>query len=279
MSDKKAVRQTKIFLDSSDPAETALAINYLGFLDGQTTNPTLVSKNPLIKACLANKKITPEELLMLYQQIIQKVAQLIPNGSISIEVHADSTTTAEKMLEQARLMNNWTPNPHIKFPITKEGIGAAKHWLDEGGMVNMTLCFTQEQAAAVYTATRGAKRGQVFLSPFIGRLDDQGECGLDLLENILQMYKQGDGHVEVLTASIRNINHLDRAVKLGSDIITAPLQVLKEWAIATETLKLQPIHHKPLDLNLPWSSFMIDHNSTTNGLKRFADDWNHIIYG
>ncbi len=93
----------------------------------------------------------------------------------------------------------------------------------------MTLCFSQAQAAAVYAATRGAKKGEVFVSPFIGRLDDRGENGMDLIANILKMYGKGDGHVEVLTASVRTLDHLLCAIKLGSDIITAPLAVLKEW--------------------------------------------------
>ncbi len=116
-----------------------------------------------------------------------------------------------------------------KVPTSKEGLKAAEQAVREGLRVNMTLCFTQEQAAAVYAATRGAKKGQVFVSPFIGRLDDRGENGMDLIANIIKMYRQGDGHVEVLTASVRSIDHHFYALELGSDIITVPLAILKEW--------------------------------------------------
>jgi len=103
----------------------------------------------------------------------------------------------------------------------------------------MTLVFSQEQAAAVYAATIGAKRGQVYLSPFIGRLDDRGEQGMDLIANIIKMYGAGDGHVEVLTASVRSLEHFTRAIELGSDIITSPFKVLKEWADARMPLQSQ----------------------------------------
>lgn len=93
----------------------------------------------------------------------------------------------------------------------------------------MTLCFSQEQAAAVYAATHGAKKGQVFVSPFIGRVDDRGENGMDLIKNILKMYEKGDRHVEVLTASLRNLNHLLYSIKVGSDIVTSPFKILKGW--------------------------------------------------
>ncbi len=98
-------------------------------------------------------------------------------------------------------MFSWIPNAHVKFPTSREGLEAAGRAVKEGLRVNMTLCFTQEQAAAVYSATAGAKKGDVFISPFIGRLDDRGENGMDLIENIQKMYGTGDGHVEVLTAS------------------------------------------------------------------------------
>src|SRR5208337_2698352 len=121
---------------------------------------------------------------------------------------ADSATKAEAMLEQGREMFGWIPNGHIKFPTSAEGLKAASLALKEGLRVNMTLCFSQAQAAAVYAATRGARKGDVFVSPFIGRLDDRGENGMDLIAHIIRMYGKGDGHVEVLTASVRKIDHL-----------------------------------------------------------------------
>src|SRR3989339_217562 len=113
--------KTRIFLDSGDPQETKQVLSALGFLDGQTTNPSLIAKN------------------------------------------------------------TWIPNAHIKFPITASGLEAAHILTSEGMRVNMTLCFSQQQAAAVYVATRGVKKGDVFLSPFIGRLDDQGENGMNMI--------------------------------------------------------------------------------------------------
>ena len=154
---------------------------------------------------------------------------MIPEGSVSVEVYADAATKAEAMLEQGREMFTWIPNAHIKFPTTAEGLKAASAALKEGLRVNMTLCFSQSQAAAVYAATRGARKGDVFVSPFIGRLDDRGENGMDLIADILRMYGEGDGHVEVLTASVRNVDHLLCAVSLGSDILTSPFSILKKW--------------------------------------------------
>ena len=88
-------------------------------------------------------------------------------------------------------MFGWIPNAHVKFPTSAEGLKAAEKAIGLGLRVNMTLCFSQAQAAAVYAATRGARKGQVFVSPFIGRLDDRGENGMDLIANILRMYAKG----------------------------------------------------------------------------------------
>ena len=197
--------KTRIFLDGGDPVETREIRQLLGFIDGQTTNPTLVSKNPVALARIgAGEKFTERELLEFYHVVVNSIGGLIPDGSISIEVFADAGTSSESMLRQAHEMFTWIPNAHIKFPTSREGLMAAQKAVQEGLRVNMTLCFSQEQAAAVYAATRGAKKGQVFVSPFIGRLDDIGENGMDLISNILAVYKQGDGHVEVLTASVRH---------------------------------------------------------------------------
>ena len=165
---------TKIFLDSGDPAETKKSKEILGFLDGQTTNPTLIPKNPKIQERIAKKDyLSRDEIYEEYKKIARKISSTIPNGSISIEVYADQTTTEEDMLAQARKMFSWIPGAHIKFPILPEGLKAAKRAVEEGIRVNMTLCFTQEQAAAVYEATMETKE-KVYVSPFVGRLDDIG---------------------------------------------------------------------------------------------------------
>lgn len=279
--------KTKIFLDGGDPKETKELIDVLGFLDGQTTNPTLVSKNPEAQRRLeSGEKFTSEEIMDFYKDVVSEISAIIPNGSVSIEVYADENTTTEHMLEQALKMNEWIPNAHIKFPTTKAGLAAASECVKQGINVNMTLVFSQEQAAAVYAATNGAHKGQVFVSPFIGRLDDRGENGMDLIKNIIEMYKKGDGHVEVLTASVRNMDHYEAALSLGSDIITGPLKLIKEWdeggmkvpktySYAPEGLKR--IEYKELDLGQDWESFDIQHESTDAGIKKFAADWNALI--
>src|SRR5208282_4414248 len=222
--------RSRIFLDGGDPEEAVEVISLLGFLDGQTTNPTLISKNPQAKERLARgSKFTQDEIFDFYRNVVKTISALIPAGSVSVEVYADAATTADKMLLMGKEMFSWIPNAHIKFPSSKEGLKAAERAVKEGLRVNMTLCFTQEQAAAVYAATRGASPGQVFVSPFIGRLDDRGENGMDLIKSILHMFKTGDGHVQVLTASVRTMDHFLCALALESDIVTAPYSLLKAW--------------------------------------------------
>jgi len=281
--------KTKIFLDGGDPRETREIIALLGFLDGQTTNPTLIAKSPDAKKRLAEgKKFTEEETTAFYRGIVHELSGLIPDGSISIEVYADRCcTSSDAMLKQGREMFSWIKNAHIKYPTTAEGLAAAEQSVREEMRVNMTLCFTEEQAAAVYAATRGAKAGGVFVSPFVGRLDDIGENGMDLIENILRLYRAGDGHAEVLSASVRNMQHFMRALELGSDIITAPFSILKEWgekempipgkdfSYAPEGLRAIP--YRDLDLSLDWKTFPIAHPLTDKGIDRFSEDWNALI--
>lgn len=279
--------KTKIFLDGGDPEETKLLIKELGFLDGQTTNPTLVSKNPnAIKRLESGEKFTSEEIMDFYKHVVSEISRIIPNGSVSIEVYADENTTESEMMDQALKMNEWIPNAHIKFPTTHAGLAAAEECIKRGINVNMTLVFSQEQAAAVYAATRGAIKGQVFVSPFIGRLDDQGLNGMDLIKNIVEMYKSGDGHVEVLTASVRNLDHFNAALSLGSDIITSPSKLIKEWKTKGAKVSkeysynakdLKPIEYQDLDLEKNWQEFDIKHELTDAGIEKFAADWNALI--
>jgi len=287
MSKPKNIK-TRIFLDGADPEETRKVISLLGFLDGQTTNPTLISKNPEAKERLERgEKFSEKQILDFYRQVVQEISGLLPKGSISIEVYADHSTIAEQMLRQARDMFSWIPNAHVKFPSAREGLKASQQALKEKMRVNMTLCFSQEQAAAVYAATLGARKGGVFVSPFIGRLDDRGENGMDLISNILQMYRKGDGHVEVLTASVRKLDHILCAIKLGSDIITAPFHVLKEWGEKQLPLpredysydpgQLPPIPYQEIDLGKSWQDYDIHHALTDNGMERFSADWNALI--
>jgi len=273
---------TRIFLDSGDPAETRRVLAADITLDGQTTNPSLIAKSPIIaerkkRGALFGK----EELLDFYRTIVKEISALLPDGSVSVEVYADRNTAAEDMLTQARECNAWIPNAHIKLPVTEQGLIAAQLALSENLRVNLTLAFTQEQAAAVYAATSGAKKGDVFLSPFIGRLDDIGLNGIDLIRAIHALYATGDGHVEVLAASIRSKRHYRESINLGADIITAPAKILLALDNAppadVDTAPLKPIPHATLNLKEDWRTFDITHELTDKGLDRFVADWNALL--
>lgn len=274
-----------IFIDGGDPEETHKAKRLMGYIDGQTTNPSLVAKNPAIaKRLVQGNKFTEEELLTEYKKIVQEVAK-VTSGPTSIEVYADSTTKAQAMIKQAREMATWIPNAYIKLPIIEEGLKAAQTLCHEIKL-NLTLCFTQEQAAAVYSATLGSAY-PVFVSPFVGRLDDYGENGMDLVANIISMFKEGDGHVRVLTASVRNKNHLLYALMLKSYAITIPFKVFKDWAVdgfeiptlafVYDQPELKDIPYKQINLDEPWQSYSIKHPLTDRGLQKFADDWNKLL--
>lgn len=286
--------RSRIFVDGGDPDESKRVKDALGYLDGQTTNPSLISKNPHIRERIeAGEKLSEAELLDEYRKIVQQVSKLTPDGSVSIEVYADKGTPAETMLAQGREMAGWIPNAHVKFPTTTAGLTAAEQAVADGIRVNLTLCFSQAQAAAVYAATRGAKKGQVFVSPFVGRLDDRGENGMDVVKDIIEMYRAGDGHVEVLTASVRNLEHLRYALALGSDIITSPAKILLEWADGGAAVPgkdygyepvpgpdgdpLKPIPYQNLDLDADWRSFDIRHELTDAGIEKFSADWNALL--
>jgi transaldolase len=174
---------TKILVDGGNPEETTRIKNLLGFLDGQTTNPTLVAKNPEVQQRIASgRKLTLEEHKDEYRHIVRKISPLVGSAGVSIEVFADFDTTAEDMLAQGKEMFSWIPNAYIKYPCVHEGLRAAQISVEAGIRVNMTLmtlCFSQEQAAAVYAATKGS-REPVYVSPFVGRLDDRGENGMEL---------------------------------------------------------------------------------------------------
>ena len=203
---------------------------------------------------------------------------------VSIEVFADLNTSAEEMLAQGEEMFTWIPNAYIKYPCTQEGVKAAEMSVRRQIRVNMTLCFSQEQAAAVYAATKGSKE-PVYVSPFVGRLDDRGENGIDLVKNIKKMYRNGDGHVHVLAASIRHLEHLLASFALDVELVTVPAKVLEKWtdsnfpmpdqdftykAVGATGQPLKPIPYKELDLNLLWQSFDITHELTTKGIQRFV---------
>lgn len=279
--------KTKIFLDGGDPKETREIIKLLGFLDGQTTNPTLIAKSPEAQARLkAGNKFTREEIQDFYRTVVGEISASIPDGSVSVEVYADKNTLADEMFAQGKEMFSWIPNAHVKYPTLPAGLEAAERSVKSGMRVNMTLVFSEEQAVAVYAATRGAKKGDVFVSPFVGRLDDKGENGMELIKNIQTAYEGGDGHVEILTASVRSMEHFLYALYLGSDIITAPYKILKEWSergmpTPDESFvyapALKPIAYKEMDLSKDWRDYDITHELTDKGVEKFAEDWNALL--
>ena len=167
--------KTKILVDGGDPGETARIKELLGFLDGPTTNPSLVAKNPQIqKRIEGGRALSKQEANESYREIVRRISPLVGDACVSIEVFADLNTPAEHMIAEGQEMFFWIPNAYTKFPCTHEGLGAAEASVREGIRLNMTLCFSQEQATAVYGATRGT-REPAYVSPLVGRLDDRGE--------------------------------------------------------------------------------------------------------
>jgi len=279
---------TKIFLDSGSAEGTREILKLIGFLDGQTTNPTYFAKSPEVQKRLEEKgKFTKQDLLDKYKDTVRKISEMIPDGSVSIEVYADKNTKAEEMLVQAKEMYKWIPNAHIKFPTIPEGLKAAHEAVVLGIRVNMTIVFQQEQAAAVYAATKGAAPGQVFVSPFIGRHYDNGDDGIEFVKNIIHMYKQGDGHVEVLAASLRSLHQFYVCVHMGVDIITAGKKWIEAWhedglKVPSDTFQYKPenlksIPYQELSLNKPFDTYDLDHPLAASALDQFADDWNNLI--
>lgn len=283
---------TKILLDGGDPDETAHIRNLLGFLDGQTTNPTLVAKNPEVRQRIASgHKLSSSEQKDEYKKIVQRISPLVDSAGVSIEVFANFDTTAEQMVAQGEQMFTWIPNAYIKYPCIAEGLKAAKMSIERGIRVNMTLCFSQSQAAAVYAATLGSK-DPVYVSPFVGRLEDRGENGMDLVASIKKMYEQGDGHVLVLAASLRRPDHLLSSFSLRAELATAPGKILEEWAgtnfrIPNESFRyeavdakgkvLRPIPYEKIELNSPWESFNIKHELTEQGIRKFVEDYKSTL--
>ena len=222
---------------------------------------------------------------------MQQISPLVGEAGVSIEVFADFETTAEQMLVQAEEMYTWIPNAYIKYPCLREGLRAAKLSVERSMRVNMTLCFSQDQAAAVYSATKGSYE-PVYVSPFVGRLDDRGEDGMELVRNIKTMYQRGDGHVHVLTASLRRLDHLLYAVALGSELVTSPAKLLEQWAaekfrlpdagfhydpVDAKGRQLKSIPYKELDLSATWESFDLKHQLTNKGIEKFVADYKSTL--
>lgn len=283
---------TKILVDGGDPEETQRVKTLLGFLDGQTTNPTLVAKNPDVQRRIASgRKLSREEHKQEYKEIVRRISPLVGSAGVSIEVFADFDTTAEQMLAQGEEMYSWIPNAYVKYPCIREGLRAAKMSVERNMRVNMTLCFSQSQAAAVYAATKGS-REPVYVSPFVGRLDDRGDDGMQVVRNIKKMYKQGDGHVHTLVASLRRLDHLLCAFALEAELATAPAKILEQWAtdgfplpdpnyqyepVDAKGKTLRPIPYEDLNLNASWESLDLKHELTDKGIEKFVADYKSTL--
>ena len=197
----KGMRCMKFFVDTADLAEIR-DLAETGLLDGVTTNPSLVLK--------AGRNML---------EVIEEICAVVP-GPVSAEVAATDHAT---MLAEGRRLAQIAPNVAIKVPLTRDGLKTCRALADEGRMVNVTLCFSAAQAILA------AKAGAAFVSPFIGRLDDVGQDGMELIAEIMQIYRQYPAfRTEVLAASIRHPQHVVQAAKLGAHVATVPPQVLRQ---------------------------------------------------
>jgi transaldolase len=190
----------KFFIDSGDIGEIREAAS-MGAIDGVTTNPSLLSKGGL-----PTKKA------------IQQICEIV-DGPISAEVIATDTTG---ILNEGRDLAKIHPNVVVKVPLIPDGLKAVRVFAKEGIKTNVTLCFSATQAIFA------AKAGATFVSPFIGRLDDISEEGMELIENIVKIYENYDYATEVLVASVRHPMHVVQAAVIGADICTVPFKVIAQ---------------------------------------------------
>ena len=188
----------KLFLDTANIDEIK-ALNNTGFVDGVTTNPSLIAKSG-------------RDLM----ETIAEICDLV-DGPVSAEVTA---TDAETMLKEGQKLAKIADNVAVKVPLTEAGLLVCKALSDQGTMVNVTLCFSTAQALLA------AKAGAKFISPFVGRLDDIGSNGMGLIEEIVTIYANYDMRTEVLVASVRGVQHVVDAALMGADAATVPPQVI-----------------------------------------------------
>ncbi len=208
----------KFFVDTADTAEIKELAD-AGLLDGVTTNPSLVMK--------AGKP---------FLELVKEITGLV-KGPVSAEVVA---LDYEGMMREAEVVRKIADNVAVKVPLTLEGLKACKTLTDDGTMVNVTLCFSANQALLA------AKAGATFISPFVGRLDDIATDGMELISDIRLIYDNYDFDTEILVASVRSPMHVLSAAKIGADVMTAPAAVIRQLS---------------------------KHALTDAGLKSFAADW------
>ncbi len=214
----------KFFIDTANLDEIKAA-NELGVLDGVTTNPSLVAKEG-------------REFVPLLEEICAVV-----KGPVSAEV---TSTECDGMMTEARELSKVAPNVVIKLPTIVEGVKACVRCREEGIKTNLTLCFQPTQALIV------AKAGATFVSPFLGRLDDISQEGMDLIVQIRRIYDNYEFETEILAASLRHPLHVAQAAMAGADIATIPYDVIAK---------------------------LLNHPLTDIGLKRFLDDWAKLQAG
>jgi len=210
-----------IFIDSANVKEIAEA-QQCGFIDGVTTNPTLLAKEK-----------QPVEI------ILKRICSIV-NGPVSAEV---ISLDAEGMIKEAKKLSKIAENIVIKIPLTKEGLKAVRNLSGQGIKTNVTLCFSPTQAILA------AKAGCDYISPFIGRLDDISQKGMDLIQKIKQIYSNYNFKTKIIVASIRNPLHILESALLGADIVTVPFLVLDQ---------------------------LIKHPLTDIGIQRFLEDYKKI---
>lgn len=208
----------KFFIDTAE-IDDIIELNSLGIVDGVTTNPSLILKS--------NRQIT---------DVIRAISDVV-DGPVSAEVVSQK---AEDMIAEGLELLKIGTNITVKVPLTWEGLKACKILSSEGVMVNVTLCFTVNQAILA------AKAGASFISPFVGRLDDINLDGMGLISDIRQVYDNYNFATEILVASIRTVNHVTEAALVGADIVTTPPKVIKA---------------------------LIAHPLTESGLEAFDRDW------
>ncbi|NWF99453.1 MAG: fructose-6-phosphate aldolase [Thermoanaerobaculaceae bacterium] len=214
----------RLFIDTANVNEIREAASW-GVLDGVTTNPSLVAREG-----------------RSYRALIEEICRLVP-GPVSAEVLA---TDAEGMEREGRELAAIAENVVIKLPITPEGVKTCARFADEGIATNLTLCFSTAQALLV------AKAGASYVSPFVGRLDDVGQDGMELVREIVQVYGNYEFPTQVLVASVRHPQHVVQAALAGADVATVPFKILQ-----------QLFHHPLTDIGL--ERFLADYRAATAG--------------
>jgi transaldolase len=216
----------KIFVDTADLDEIKELASW-GIIDGVTTNPTLVAKSG-----------------RNFSQIVEEIFKIV-DGPISLEVVSEDSEGMVKEAKQlvSKVKEKYRKNVTIKIPMTSEGLKAVKKLKKEKIKTNVTLVFSANQALLA------AKAGATFVSPFIGRLDDIGQEGMQIVEEIMEIYCNYDIETEVIVASIRHPIHVIDAARIGADIATVPPGVIRK---------------------------MVKHSLTDAGIKRFLHDWKKV---